>query len=1004
MKIIQTALFADEQKKLLPLVMKLIFLLTLSLFMKEASAKNYFTNNSATKNNSFFDRIVKGKVTNAKGENIANATVIEKGTKNATTTNEYGDYEINVTNDNAILLISYVGYETKETPVGTKGDVNITLKDKDSKLGEVVVVGYGSVQRKNLTTAVTTVSGKDIKEQPISTFQQALQGKVAGVQVTQPSGKPGEDVKIVIRNASSINATNDPLYVIDGVISISTNGINPADIENVQILKDAAAQSVYGSRAANGVIIITTKRGKTGKLEVNFSQQTGYTEIVKKLDLLNSTDYLKIVNEGLINSGQPTLSPSLSTVKANTNWQDEVFGRVQFTNSQLSFGAGTEKYNYYVSLGYLKQSGIINPSDFSRYNFRINQDYKISKVFTVGTNFGLSRVVRADNVRDEYGAGPNVVNLTFKTSPNIPVQNASGAYVRDIYNNASSNPIFFIKQGNNRFYENKYLRNFFAEAKLPYNLKFRTSFGVDASNFSQESNTNPEVRQDDNRFQQIGKGFDSQNEFIYNWDNTLTYNGKFLENQKVEAVVGHSAQHSDYLSGGDRGEWAYDSYFARANYSFADKYLLSGTIRREGSSRFGPNNRVAYFPSASIAWRVTDENFMQKIKLITDLKFRVSYGKTGNSNGIGDFSYLGTVANGPGYLFDNTRLQGIYQTRLDNFNLGWEKISQSNFGMDISLLYGKLSITTDYYFKKTTDLLLEKNIPTISGLDRATLNTGQLSSKGFEFTMNTKNVETKNFTWTTQLVFTTAKVTVDKLADNQPLPKGEVSNFASSILIEEGKPLGNFYGYVSLGVNPQTGDLMYKDVNNNGVSNVGENFDPGDRTVIGNALPDFTAGVTNTVIYKNFDLNFSFDGVFGNDIFNANRIETEGLNQPYNQTTNVLRRWTTKGQVTDIPRPLYGQFRNTQISTRFIEKGDFVKLRNLTIGYTLNKVPAKIAFLKGARIYAGARNLLTFTNYSGLDPEISTLRNRNSSGVENGIDFGAYPQIKTFTLGLNIRF
>jgi TonB-dependent starch-binding outer membrane protein SusC len=939
---------------------------------------------------------VKGKITNVKGEPIAGASILEMGTKNGTTTDQNGEYIITVENENSSLEITAVGYAGQEIKTAGKTEINISLKEKDARLADVVVIGYGSVQRKNLTYAVGGLTSKDIKEQPIATFQQALQGKIAGVQVTQPSGRPGSALKVSVRNSSSITASNDPIYVIDGVISISTDGINPDDIENVQVLKDAAAQSIYGSRGANGVVLITTKRGKSGRLDVNASQQYGYTEVGKKLSMLNSEQFVSLINDAYTNSGLPPLSAGQLKTDVSTDWQKEIYGKVKFTNSQVSVGSGSEKYNYFLSLGYFKQNGIINPSDFGRWNLRLNNEYKLSKTISTGINFGLSRLSISDNVPND-ATGPVLLALT--TIPNIPVRNADGTYPRNPLQSAE-NPVAVVKGGGNKTYNNKYVGNVYLEAKLPSHFTFRTSYGVDANNNSRDFNLDPEITVQGNFLNGSQYNY-TTDEYIWSWDNTLSYTNSFNDIHKVDVVGGHSAQRSTYTDGANKSLWSYDSYFARGNYGYKDKYLFSGSVRRESSSRFGPDNRISIFPSVSAAWRLTEEKFMKEIPFVYDLKLRVSYGQTGNSQGFGDFAYLGRRARDRNYPFNDVTNAGTVPVSITNNILGWEKIAQTNAGIDASFFNGRVSLSADYYLKRTTDLILNKNLPVTSGFNITTLNAGLLTSKGFELTLNTRNVSAKNFTWSSTVIYATSKVKVNKLVDNQNLYLGAVGLSQPAVIVQEGQSLGNFYGYISEGVDPKTGDLIYKDVNNNGVSSSGATFDVGDRTIIGNALPEFTLGFTNNFTYKSFDLNIFFDGVFGNDIFNATRVATEGQFRGWNQTTAVLRRWKTAGDITDVPRALYNDERNIAVSTRFIEKGDYIKLRSFTLGYTLNKVPAGISFLKGARIYAGGRNVFTITDYTGYDPEVNYF---GTSGVVQGIDYGVYPQVRTFTLGLNVKF
>jgi TonB-dependent starch-binding outer membrane protein SusC len=942
--------------------------------------------------------VVSGKVMAKSGETLPGVNVVEKGTTNGTATNANGEFKINTADENATLVFSFIGFTTQEVKVNNRQIIDITLEDDTKTLSEIVVIGYGSVERKNLTYSVGSLASKDIKEQPVSNFQQALQGKIAGVQVMQPSGKPGSAIRVSVRNSSSITASNDPIYVIDGVISLSTDGINPDDIESIEVLKDAAAQSIYGSRGANGVVLLTTKKGKSGKLQVSVSQQSGFTEVGRKLNLLNSEQFVSYINDAVANARATPITPDKLKTDINTDWQKEIYGKVSFSNTQVSVGSGTDKYAYYLSVSHLTQNGVINPSDFSRSTLRLNNEYKLSTSISIGTNLGLSRLVTADNVGDG-SSGP--VLLTLSTVPNIPIRNPDGTYARNLIK-PGENPVAVVRGGGNKNYTNKYLGNIYFETKLPYHFKFRTSYGVDVYNSSNDYNLDPEITLQGNLLNGEPRNTTSD-EFIWLWDNTLAYSKTFNKKHEVNVVAGHSAQRSDFTEGSRKSLWSYDSYFARGNYDYEAKYLLSASIRRESSSRFGPDNRIGIFPAVSAAWRVSEESFMRSVPFINNLKLRASYGQTGNSQGFGDFAYLGRRGRDANYPINDISLAGTALSTITNNQLGWENIAQSDVGVDATLFRDRISISADYYVKTTKDLILDKELPVTSGFSTATLNAGQLSSRGIELTLNTRNIVTTHFTWSSTVVYASSRVKVDRLIDKQKLLKGAVGINQPAVIIQEGESLGNFYGYVAQGVNPRTGDIDYKDVNKNGVSSVGESFDPEDRTIIGNALPKFTLGFTNTFTYHSFDLTVFLDGVFGHDIFNATRIATEGMYTGWNQTTETLHRWKKEGDITDMPRALYNDVRNIQVSTRFIERGDYVKLRSFTVGYTFTKAPPSLSFMQGSRVYVSGRNIFTSTNYRGYDPEANAPQ-FGTSGVVQGIDYGVYPQVRTFTIGVNVKF
>ncbi|MES2431451.1 MAG: TonB-dependent receptor [Bacteroidota bacterium] len=972
---------------------------------------------------------ISGEVTNDKGEALEGATITEKGnTNNRVLSKKDGSFSLEVNNDQSILDISFVGYISQSVSVKGRGNIKIILLQSNTSLSEVVInVGYGSVKKKNLTTAVGTVDGKVLRDQPISSFQQGVQGRVAGVQVTQTNGKPGTGLSVRVRNSNSINGSSDPLYVVDGVPVLYTDGINPADIETVQILKDAAAQAIYGSRGTNGVILITTKKGRSGTPEVNISQTYGSNQVVKKLDVLGSKDFGRLLNEELANAGQgPIVDPD--TLSINTNWQDELYRHAPFTNTQMSVSGGSDKHTYYFGVGYLKEDGIIEPASFKRYSIRLNQDIKVNNALTVGNNFNLSRTDSrdvSDNARVNNGG---VILSALTTPPTILPKNEDGTYSQNPYQ-AWENPIALTKGALSKTFGNRFNGNIFAELKLPYSLRLRSSFGVDAYTKRNDYYIDPFTTNSGRAQNGFVKQFNEE-ELIWISENTLSFNKTISNVHKIEAIVGNAAQLSTYNNGlleaknftsGSvttanaasekittstyRSSWSFASFFGRFVYNYNDRYILSGSLRADGSSRFGPDKKWGYFPGLSAAWRLSNESFLKGHRYITDLKLRASYGITGNANGFGDFAYLGTYGAGVNYQFEDVQPGSVSNT-ISNMALHWEKTAQSNIGFDLALFRDeRVVVSADYYHKKTTELLLNKPLPNSSGYGSALQNQGQLSSEGLEILLNTKNIIKKDFTWSSTLVFTKSKVTVDNIL-GATLYYGGAGDNGNAIVIEEGQSLGNFYGYISDGVNLSTGDIIFRDISGKGTNGKADGIPDGkidafDRTIIGNALPDFTAGLTNMFTYKALDLSFFLDASYGNDVFNASRIETEGMFTYKNASTSVLNRWMTSGQETDMPRAVFGDpNQNTRNSTRWIEDGSYVKLRSATLGYTFAPGRNKLAFVKGVRVYLSGRNLFTLTDYKGYDPEV----NNDSNSLVVGIDYGTYPQVRTMTFGVSFKF
>jgi TonB-dependent starch-binding outer membrane protein SusC len=960
---------------------------------------------------------VKGKVTDEKGDALLGVTITEKGTKNSTSTNADGEFSLKTSAANTILLVSSIGYTTQE--VNVDGYATIILKAKDVKLNEIVVVGYGTAQRRNLPTSISKVSDKELKDIPITSFQQALQGKVPGLQITSGNGKPGSVPFMRLRGVTSIGLNSEPVYVVDGVIVLSSEGINTSDIQSVEILKDASAQ-IYGVNAAAGVVLITTKRGKNNSAKLSFNSTYGITQVTKKLEVLGTDDYIKLINASKVNAGAaPLVTNAAQYAGINTNWQNEIYRSAAFRNNELQFSGGGEKSTYFLSGGYQTEEGTINPASFKRYSVRSNQDFTFKSNLKIGSNLGFIRTESADvsdNARVNQGG---VILSALSTPPLVNVINPDGTYPGNPFQ-ALDNPVALTKGQLGTTKTTRLLSNIFAELSLPYDIKLRSSFGVDFNHRRNDYYVDPITTGNGRANNGLGNSNNSD-ELVWILTNTATYKKK-IKNHNFDVLLGSESRKSNYSSsyisgrnfsngvvptlnaasqntsfGSFRSKWAIQSFFGRVGYNYAGKYIAQASVRADGTSRFGKDKKYGTFYSVSGAWRISDENFFKQIKFVNDLKVRASYGTTGNTGGLGDFEYLGSYGLGANYPFNNTVQPGSRPDRILNENLGWEETIQSNLGVDFTILKGKVTATFDLFKRKTTDLLFSVSLPSNTGFGSARQNIGSMENKGYEFSVTTQNVQNKLINWSTTIIGSVSKNKVLSLPTNiNKSTFGSAGDNNGVFTLQEGEPVSSFYGFTMLGVNPTTGDIDFKDNSKDGVVTAD------DRLIIGNALPKFFGSVSNTIAIKGFDLNFLFDGVFGNKIFNANRLELEGMNDSKNALTTTLTRWTAPGQITNMPRAVFGDpNQNNRNSTRWIEDGSFVKLRNVTLGYTFSNLSKKLPFLEGARIYVSGRNLVTFTNYTGYDPEIG--RNAGSN-TEAGVDYGTYPQTKTYVLGINLNF
>ena len=981
-----------------------------------------------------------GKVMDAGGP-IAGVIVTVKGGAAKATTNSGGNYKIAAAPD-ATRVFSYIGFTPKEEPVNNRKMINVLLQTSSKALKEVQVVatGYGTVNRAKLTSSVSSIQADQIKNEVLPTISQAIQGKAGGVQVTQKSGSPGGGLSIRVRGTTSINASSDPLYVVDGIpVNSTTNftggsdfnfgggtqginilaSINPSDVQSVEILKDAASSSIYGARAANGVVLITTKKGQPGLSTFSFNAYEGFSEVPneRRYKLMNTAqyqdymkDYYKYLPDG---NGQPTPVPDgiLANPGINTDWQKEIFRIAPTRSYELSARGGSEKTQYYTSIGYMKQGGVIQNSNFSRLSARLNLDHQHSDKLRFSARVNLTRALN-DRVQEENSKEGSTKSGIF-VAPNIPVYNPDGSYAYDQVNTSRENPVAMLQLPVNHSETFRVLASASAEYKFIPELTLKTNFGADMSYIDETFFMPPNGIRSFAAQGGIGAQRNTRDQLWIN-ETTLNFQKSFGDHH-IDALAGASVQQSriqfvdarrsnfpnndikNISAGGTLTgansfpeEWSIASAFSRVNYDYKGKYLLTANLRVDGSSRFGANNRYGTFPSFGAAWRASDEDYLKSNKTISNLKFRASWGITGNQN-IPNYASYSLYSGNNNYL-GNT---GYVPNVLGDKNLKWETTEQMDFGLDLGLLNNRISLLADYYIKNTSDLLVGISIPGSSGYQTRFTNVGKIQNKGFEFELTTQNL-VGEFKWNTSfnMSFNRNKVV--------SLPGGELAGGVGNLNIaREGLPLGTFYGWKMAGVNPQTGliDYLKRD------GSVGPPTDPNDRVIIGNPNPDFYGGITNTFQYKNFDLSIMGQFSYGNDVFNYNLASgLDGSNKSSNGFTDWTRRWRNPGDITDIPRPTPGSLDNIAISDRFVEDGSFFRLRNITLGYTFSDKVLQKLKVRSLRVYTTVQNAFVFTKYRGYDPEVSSNQGGANQGLIYGYDYGSYPQPRIFTAGVNLTF
>ena len=968
---------------------------------------------------------VQGVVKDQTGETVIGASVMEKGTTNGTITGIDGDFSLNMS-PNGTLVVSFVGYKTQEVQVKGQKQLQVVLSEDAEMLDEVVVIGYGTMKKSDLTGAVSSIGNKDIKDSPVSNLGQAIQGKISGVQIVD-AGKPGDNVSIKIRGLGSINNC-DPLVVIDGVpTDLGLSSLNMADVERLDVLKDASATAIYGSRGANGVVMITTKRGTEGKGKLAVSANYSFQNATNVPSLLNAAQYAELSNDMMVNSGRNP-NPEWanpSELGAGTDWVDELLRTGVMQNYTVSYSGGNEKSHYYVSGGFLDQSGIVKSVNYRRFTFQSNSDAQVLKWLKFSNNITFSA--------DTKKSGSYNIGDALKALPIYPVKNEDGSWSGPDGNSewygSTRNPIGPTELNKSQTDGYNFLANLTAELTFTKWLKFKSTFGYDAKfwfidNFTPKYNWKPTPTEETSRYKSDNKSF------TYLWDNYFLFDHTFAEKHRVGLMAGMSAQWNtnDYLNaqknvfmfdnvhemdngeemyaiGGNETEWALLSYMARVNYSYEDRYLLTATIRRDGSSRFGKKHRWGTFPSVSVAWRASQEKWFPKNDYINDLKVRAGYGVTGSQASVGNYSYLASY-NTSVYPFgiSSGNQTALVSSTLANPYIHWEEVAQTNIGFDASLFNSRVMFSFDAYLKETRDMLVKASIPITSGFEDTTTtytNAGKVRNQGIEMSLHTINL-TGERGWETNLTATYNKNKIKDLNSDVPYYINQINNSYVTMLAKD-YPINVFYGYVTDGIfqnqsevnthavqpGAEPGDIRFRDLNNDGVIN------DSDRTVIGNPNPSWLFSMNNSLSYKGFELSVFLQGIAGNKIYNANNIDNTGMAAAYNQTTDVLKRWQGEGTSNSMPRAVFGDpNQNTRVSDRFVENGSYLRLKNITLSYTFPKQWLQKAQIENARLSLSCENVATITGYSGFDPEV---------GI-NGIDQNRYPISRTFSLGLNFNF
>lgn len=970
---------------------------------------------------------VKGTVTDPSGEPLIGVSVSVPGTAVGAITDLDGNFSLTA-DAKGSLRFSYVGYETRLVAIDGQHTINVVMKENSSLLDELVVIGYGTLKKSDLTGAVGSIGGKDLKEVPVNNVGQALQGKVAGVNIVGGE-KPGDNVTIKVRGLGSIN-NSDPLIVIDGVpTDLGLNAINPQDIERLDVLKDASATAIYGSRGANGVIMITTRKGVAGTSRLSVSVNAAFANVSKKMSLLDAAGYAALSNDMLSQAGHNT-NPDWAdpqSLSSSTNWVDELLQTGVMQNYNVSYSGGNDKARYYFSGGFLNQTGVVKNVNYRRFTFQANNDVKLKDWLKVSNNLLFSADIKKQGSYSMWDA--------MRALPTFPVKEKNGEWsgpsgnsewYGSIRNPVGSNEVY--RSGTNGY---NFLANIAGDFIILKDwLQFRSLFGFDGKfwfdeSFSPKYDWKPTPVEESSQYQS------SNRNFTYLWDNYFTFDHAFGKNN-INVMAGVSAQwnHAYWMNGqmngflfdtvhqltngekindldGSQSEWSLLSYMARANYNYDDRYFLTATIRRDGSSRFGKSNRWGTFPSMSAAWKISSENFFPKDIALHDLKLRLGWGKTGSQASVGNYDHIQTLVTllyPFGTTLDNAEQPALYSQVLANSAIHWEEIEQFNAGVDLSFFNSRLNVSLDGYIKNTNHMLVKAAFPITTGFEDTFdtyTNAGKVRNIGWELTANSVNL-TGELGWETDLNVTYNKNKILDLNSDTPLWRNQFGG-AYATMLAANYPINVFYGYVTDGIFQNTdevkahavqpgaepGDIRFRDLNNDGVIN------DADRTVIGNPNPSWLFSMTNRFTYKGFELSIYLQGVAGNKIYNRTRSVMESMSAAYNQSASTAHRWTGEGTSDSMPRAIWADPNgNNRISDRWVENGSYLRLKNITLAYNFPDRWMKAVRLENARIIVSCENVATITGYKGLDPEV---------GID-GIDYSSFPPSRIFNVGFSVNF
>lgn len=967
-------------------------------------------------------KTITGTVVDASGTPIIGANIVETGTTNGTVTDVDGKFSLNVEND-ATIHITYIGYLEQSIATAGKSAVDITLLEDTKALDEVVVVGYGTMKKNDLTGSISQIKTKDIELTPINNLEQALKSQAAGVSIRQNSGRPGGNIEVRIRGGNSMIGGNEPLYVLDGFpVGSDINFLNPSDIESINILKDASATSIYGSRGANGVIIITTKRGKVGeKSKITINSLYGIQSTTKRYKMLDARQYAEVVNEWLRNSGKQPYFNLDEIQNPGTDWQDFIFRNAPINDHTLTFSGASEKTRFSLSGNLYNQQGILKYSGIKKGSFRINLDHEINKIISLSVNLNTARSEQNNVPADNSAHGGSMLSGALAAPPTLPIYDINGEITRisQIYSFGSIgmiNPAVYFPPYKNRSLQNTLIGNSSLRFNITNHLSLNSLFGIEYVNNYGDSFI-PIIYSDDRG--SASQSYRYQNTYLM--EHILTYEKTFYENHNLNIVGGytHQSNINRNLSIGVDGfdnnitqnynlssaktinipisgisEWKLVSFLGRLNYSFKNKYYLTTSVRADGSSRFGKNNKWGLFPSGAIAWRLSEEPFMKDFTFINSFKLRTSYGVTGNT-ALSPYQSLNRLSSVK-YIFGGTAdAIGFVPSGIANKDLKWETTNQFDIGFDLNIFDNKYRIIFDYYKKNTKNLLASVPLPPSVGFGTSLQNIGEIQNSGLEFSAQADLIR-RDFKWDISGQISTNRNKVIKLAGGSDIYTGSLNIFGNISLAREGEPLGMFYGFTEDGLD-ENGYIKYVDRNRDG------NITQLDRSIIGNPYPDFTYGFISNFSYKNFELNIFLEGVQGNDIWWATAgTHLNSFQRGSNQFADLYGNYWTKENPN--PKAKYPKVSATsQIgdSDRFVKDGSYLRLKSIRLAYDIPIDKMNLPWINSGQIYVSGTNLFTKTNYPGIDPDVNTA---GGSYLVTGVDENAYPISKVYTIGLKLNF